>query len=278
MDEAEPLTKAIEERLWTHTIGIINLAREQRGPDPLGEALQAIQRGEAGTSFAGTWGKHHFLGTAKHVLESAEVKDLLFFPRNVGDLRREDASQIRMEDVFEPSSLRDSTAIIHRCEWEDLALIAMPPDALSTFIEFFDMRASADPAENDPLIGMGYPLSSKLILQNRGQADPIERAIVLSPTPFSGVVLPASRGKLFKNFDPDHHFLMEYDPAKDGHHPSGISGAAVWTRHERRQDVWSVTVEFAGVCSSCYRDGKIEQVIRASSVCRFLREALGERA
>jgi hypothetical protein len=119
-------------------------------------------------------------------------------------------------------------------------------------------------------------MSSSLIFQKQRTADPIERAIVLSPTPFSGVVLPSSRGRFFKNFDSDRHFLMEYDPAKEGHHPSGISGAAVWTMHEQWKEVWSVTFKFAGVCTSCYSDGKIEQVVKAFAVRQFLAETFGE--
>ena len=68
---------------------------------------------------------------------------------------------------------------------------------------------------------------------------------------------------------------MEYDPAKEGQHPSGISGAAVWRRNEKRKDVWTVTFEFAGICTSCYSDGKVEQIVKASSVCKFLVESFG---
>lgn len=271
------MIKAIEERLWTHTVGIINRAVERRGPDLLGSRMTGIQYGDPGTGFAGVWGKHHFLGTAKHLLEKAEVRDLWFFARNVGDLKKEPASQVRMENAFEPISLNAKSAAIHRCEWDDLAVITIASDALGRFVEFFDIpEASADPAENDALFGMGYPMSSSLIFQKQRAANPIERAIVLFPTPFSGVVLPSSRGRFFKNFDSERHFLMEYDPAREGHHPSGISGAAVWTRHEKRKDVWSVTLEFAGVCTSCYGDGKIEQVIKASAVRQFLAETFGE--
>jgi hypothetical protein len=276
MSDFDPVIKAIEERLWTHTVGIVNRAIERTGRDPLGTHMRGIQYGDPGTAFAGLWGKQHFLGTAKHVLEEAEVKDLLFFPRNVGDLKKEPASQVKMENAFEPVSLRDETATIHRCEWDDLAVITIAADALGTFVEFFDIsNESSDPAENDALIGMGYPMSSSIIFQKQQAADPVERAIVLSPTPFSGVVLPSTRGRFFKDFDPDRHVLIEYDPAKEGHHPSGISGAAVWTRHEKRKDLWSVTVEFAGVCTSCYSDGKVEQIVKASAVCQFLTECFG---
>jgi hypothetical protein len=238
--------------------------------------MQGIEYGAPGTAFAGRWGEHHFLGTAKHLLEGAEVNDLLFFPRNVGDLRKESASQVRMENAFEPISLRDNTAVIHRCEWDDLAVVATASDALGTFVEFFDVaNPSADPAENDVLIGMGYPMSSSLIFQKEKTNNPVERAVVLSPTPFSGIVLPSTVGRYFKDFDPERHVLMEYDPAKEGQHPKGISGTAVWTRPEERKDVWSVTLELAGVCTSCYKDGKIEQIVRASAVRRFLTEIFG---
>lgn len=275
MSESDSVIKAIEERLWTHTVGIVNSAIERRAPDP-STGILAVQHGDPGTAFAGVWGKQHFLGTAKHVIEKATARDLFLFPRNVGDLKRQEASEVTMRNAFEPLSLNDQTATIYRCDWDDLAVVATSPDALGTFVEFFDIAKSADPADNDVVIGMGYPMSSSLVFQQERTLNPIERSIVLSPTPFSGIVLPSTRGRYFKDFDSDRHFLMEYDPAKDGQHPRGISGAAVWTSNEKRKDLWAVDFQFAGICTSCYNDGKIEQVIKASSVCKFLVEIFGK--
>jgi hypothetical protein len=90
------------------------------------------------------------------VVEQATDKDLLFFPRNVGDLKRQAASEVTMRDAFEPLSLNDQTATIYRCDWDDLAVVATSPDALGAFVEFFDTaRFSADPADNDVVIRYG---------------------------------------------------------------------------------------------------------------------------
>ena len=100
MSESDSVIKAIEERLWTHTVGVVNSAIERRAPDP-STGMLAIQHGDPGTAFAGVWGKQHFLGTAKHVVEDATVPDLLFFPRNVGDLKRQSASEVTIRNALE---------------------------------------------------------------------------------------------------------------------------------------------------------------------------------
>ena len=39
--------------------------------------------------------------------------------------------------------------------------------------------------------------------------------------------------------------------------------------------LWAVRVRFSGICTCCYRDGSIEQIVKASVVRRFLEEVFG---
>ena len=62
--------------------------------------------------------------------------------------------------------ISDPNAAIHRCQWEDLALITLQPHALGTSLEFADLAIFwADPHENQSVYGLGYPVSSGLIFE-----------------------------------------------------------------------------------------------------------------
>ena len=47
---------------------------------------------------AGTWGGQYFVQTAKHVVEQAKPRDLLFFVRQVGELQVKHASELVVTD------------------------------------------------------------------------------------------------------------------------------------------------------------------------------------
>jgi hypothetical protein len=264
---------AAVERLWSHTVGIANSALVSQGPDP-GSGLPAREEESPGTGVAGCWAGHHFIITAKHVLDKASVEDLRFFPRPTGALTR--VSEVTVNDAFIAAPLNDSTATIHRCEWEDLALVTLKPDSLGPYLEFSDLsRSWIDPSEGETVIGLGYPVSNASIFGRR-VGDVFQKAVLLMPIGFSGEVLPSVTGRYFGQFDADRHYLIPYEMAADGtQHPRGISGAAVWVQSEEKQFVWAPAFKFAGVCTSCYKNGKVEQIVKASAVRQFLTETFG---
>ncbi len=104
----------------------------------------------------------------------------------------------------------------------------------------------------------------------------IQGNIVLCPIPFTGTVLPDATGRYFGAFDPTRHYLTTYKPTEEDTHPGGISGAAVWIESKEKQAVWTPRLMFAGICTSCYRDGTIEQIVKASVVRQFLTDVFGE--
>src|SRR5215475_9290965 len=140
---------AAVERMFTHTIGILNRSLTTSWNDPV-LGLPATQWGEAGTGLAALWGGHHFILTAEHVLEKANLKDLSFFARPIGSLQRVAASDLGIKDIIEPKPLKDDAAVIHRCAWEDLALINVSvADSFGPHLEFVDLAntPSVDPEE-----------------------------------------------------------------------------------------------------------------------------------
>jgi hypothetical protein len=260
---------AAAERLWSYTVGIANRALLRHGTDPV-SGLPAREVEAPGTGVAGSWARHHFVLTAKHVFDEAEVTDLAFFARPTGSFTR------AMDLVLAPVPLRDTGATIHRCGWEDLALIELQPHALGPYLEFCDLsKSSIDPPEGEIVIGLGYPVSNASIFGRR-VGEVLQKAVLLMPIAFSGEVLPPSTGRYFGQFDAERHYLIPYEMAETGdHHPRGISGAALWVQSKEKQSVWVPKFDFAGICTSCYKDGKVEQVVKASAVRQFLAETFG---
>jgi hypothetical protein len=186
------------------------------------------------------------------------------------------ASEITLKDAMEPIPVGDKSAVIHRCEWEDLAAVTVIPNSLGPMLEFLDLaKPFVEPAEGDVVVGMGYPTASSVILEEGRTGPLISRAVVLSPTPFSGTVLTFATRSNFQQFDANRHYLFSYDLAGQGKHPRGISGAAVWVQSSKSDIVWTAKLDFAGVCTSCYRNGTIEQVVNGSVVHQFLSETFG---
>jgi hypothetical protein len=265
--------KAFGERLWSYTVGITNRALITTGTDPV-TGLPAREE-SPGTGVAGRWNGQHFILTAKHVLELANPTDLSLFVREKGDLKTQHASEITQRDSSEPIPLDDPTSIIHRCQSEDLALVSVVPNALGPLLEFFDFAdAWVDPVEGEIVAGVGYPVSNSVRFQQQ-VGSVINGNIILSPTPFTGTVLPDASGRYLRDFDPARHYLTTYEATEQGTHPRGISGAAVWIESKEKQIVWAARLKFAGICTSCYRDGTIEQIVRASVVRQFLTDVFG---
>jgi hypothetical protein len=271
----EKQNKAAEERLWSYAVGIANGAVTIHGTDPA-TGLRGKEKESPGTGVAGIWRNQHFILTAKHVVEAAQVRDLRFFIRRVGELKSKHASEVRLQDGCEPVQLADPNAGIHRCEFADLAVVTMTQAALGPMLEFFDATTSwYDPPEGERVFGVGYPVSYGVEVDRRRVGSELRRSIVLSPVGFNGLVQPSASGRYFGDFDPQRDFLIPYEHGRDGRHPKGISGAAVWVQSNDVHQVWAARYRFAGICTSSYRDGTVEQIVKASVVRQFLAEVFG---
>ena len=263
---------AAMERLWSHTVGIANRALVTHGNDPH-SGLPGREEESPGTGVAGAWGNHYFILTAKHMLEGAQVNDINLFGRPTASLRH--ASRVTIQDALVAVPLSDPGATVHRCDWEDLAVLMVNPGCLGPYLEFVDIASSwSDPSEGEYVIGLGYPVSSGIIF-SRQVGELLQKAVLLNPVGFDGDVLPSSTGRYFSDFNPDHHYLFPYELATQGKHPRGISGAAMWLQSIQNHLVWAPRFKFAGICTSSYKDGTIEQVVKASVVCQFLTEVFG---
>lgn len=253
-------------RLWRHTVGIVSEVKIISGSDQ----HRSISE-QAGTGVAGNWGEHHFILTAKHLLEGAEPGDVRIAPLPSEGLKFD----IRQARTIQTLKMRDQVPHIQRCEWEDLALLGLPADSLGADVEFVDMATSwVDPPEGETVHGVGFPLSHSIPASSERIGNIIHNSVMLRPVVFYGQV---SHKPTFSasGFEADRHYLFSYDLANQGSHPAGISGAAAWLQQESKGIVWTPIFTFAGICTHAYRGGKIERVVKASTIRQFLEETYG---
>ena len=257
-------------RLWTHTVAVLNRIRTV-GEDPLTGKKGDSE--EPGTGCAVRWGTHHCILTAKHVIEKAELRDIGFFYRQSG--RIEEQRTLQPGDLCEAVSLNDPTATIQRCEWEDLAVISTVPDSIP-HLEFFDLGGDrwADPQSGETVHCLGYPSDLGVIVGTRPEGNKEVRDIALYSSVFSAGVLDEQKFT-FRDFDPAQHYLVPFEGAANGRSPKGFSGSGVWLEHNEKQIIWAPNFKFAGICVASYRDGSVLQIVKASTVRRFLQELFG---
>jgi len=147
-------------RLWMHTVAIINSIRVV-GKDPAtGRPADAE---EFGTGCAARWGDHHFILTAKHVLRDARPSDLRIFYCPDGGLEYRAPADLREQDVVDAVPITDQNTMIHRCEWEDLALLTISPKMAGNGVEFFDLSVNwIDPPSGEHVVCFGFPCDSSI--------------------------------------------------------------------------------------------------------------------
>jgi len=137
----EAAEKACRSRVWTYSVGVVNSIRA---------VDHATRRDweEMGTGCAGCWGNYHFIATADHVIHPhAKPSDVRLFWRPYGNDQQRTDPEIRPEDIANPIPIQDPNAVIHRCEWEDLAIITIDPSEAGPYSEFVDIAKDwADPA------------------------------------------------------------------------------------------------------------------------------------
>src|SRR5437868_1761681 len=199
--------------MWTHAIGITNRALARNITDPQ-SGLPGREWELPGSGLAGSWGENRFILTAAHVVENATIPNLGFFAKATGSLTRGSESEVGLQDAFWAVSLQPSSAAIHRCTWEDLAVITLSKDleTLGPYLEFASLQSSGvDPEEKQLVLGLGYPTSGGVLRQTQ-RGPEIQKYVLLNPIGFSGEVLPNAAGVTFKHFDVQSHYLMPFEP------------------------------------------------------------------
>jgi hypothetical protein len=263
--------RACQTRVWINSVGIINTIRD---------VDKASRRDweTNGTGNLGRWGNHRFIQTASHVIHpNAKLSDLRFFWRPYGDDKYLSDSDLRADHVTNGVCIKDPNATIHRCAWEDLAIITISPTEAGPHSEFVDVATEwVEPAVKETVHVFGFPCDRHIVVDDR-DVSPTRREVTVAIRPeiFSGEVI-ASPNFPTKDFVADRHYLVPYDHPTSKH-PSGFSGAAAWWEPAEPKQVWRPNFKFAGVCTHCYenRNPILERIVKASVVHKFLQEVLG---
>lgn len=265
-------SKASIQRLWKHTVSIVNGVRIP-GTDPT--TNRRADGEQFGSGCAARWGKQHLIVTAEHVLRDAEVSDLRVFSYP-GTFQYRAAADLRKEDVVDAVPLRADKVVIQRCEWDDLALILLEPNDVGEHVEFFDLRNDwIDPAEGEPVHCFGFPADGNVPWEIFMIGNKEERTVAVYPSTFDGLVT-YSPSFLPGKFDPELHYLVPFAQVREGKHPKGYSGGGAWWESDQPQLIWRPNYKFAGICTDCYKGGAFEQIVKASVVRRFVGEVLGQ--
>jgi hypothetical protein len=184
-----------------------------------------------------------------------------------------------MLQARDASPLNDPNAALHRCEWEDLAVVVTAPNAIG-HVEYFDVgREWIDPKRGKTIQCIGYPIDIGVLNHVSTVGNNELRYVTLSPNSFTGVVLPAKDDYRFlKDFAPSRHYLVSFEDAASGRRPNGFSGGGMFVEGNEKQIVWTATFKFGGICLASYKKGRVLMVLKASIVRRYLEEILGPPA
>jgi hypothetical protein len=261
--------RACQSRVWAYSVGVINSIRHV---DP----VRRVDAEGMGTGCAGRWGNHRFILTANHVVHpDAKPSDLRIFWRPCGEDQYRANADLRPQDIADAVAIKDPNAVIHRCGWEDLAIVTIDSSEAGPYSEFIDIAKEwVDPAVDEWISVFGFPWDRRILIDDRMVTrDRREVQNALRPEIFSGQVM-SGPNFLPKDLDPDRHYLVPYKHPTS-QHPEGFSGAGAWWESDQPQIVWKPNFKFAGICTHCYKDGAVERIVKASAVRRFLEEVLG---
>lgn len=252
---------AMEEAARKCTVGIVSGSGERKWPG-------------IGTGTLIRWSGKPFILTAEHVIGSTLVEDLRFFLPHRNPPRKVDRDVLsRLSGV--PSAILSSFSEVPirnvaRDQSRDLALLEVPEAIIegrpATFFEFAPVGPG--PQEGHSSLAIGFPFDISRVLED-------DSRVVFMHTDWWPVEAPPT--KRLENFDPTIHFASRFG-ARDTHphaNPSGMSGAARWSRKGDTPGVWHPNLDIIGVTVTYYAGSGILKMVRRDAVVRFLLERAG---
>jgi hypothetical protein len=115
---------------------------------------------------------------------------------------------LRKQDVVDAIPVTEQSSVIHRCEWEDLAIITTTPNSVGEYVEFFDVAKNwIDPPGGERVHCFGFPADGSIPWAAEIIGDKVERHLAIYPGVFDGPVIPLPNFKT-TDFDPDRHYLI----------------------------------------------------------------------
>lgn len=260
-----------------HTASIVNTIRE------FGIDRDTGRRADSEVPGAGSpmkWRGHHFILSAGHVFEKAGPQDLRVFTYTNLPTTYKSPESLAKDDIVDGVALTDASEI-HRCEWEDLAVVTVDANQFPG-VDFIEPETNwIDPEVGEPVHCCGFPTDHSIRV-NRRVVSPTRDEVDLAvwPTTFSSSVLPFPSPDDVKfhydELDSNRHYVIPYgDGGGVSKHPRGVSGAAVWWESDKKEMIWRANFKFAGTATHCHKKGSMVRVVKASAVRLFLAEVFG---
>jgi hypothetical protein len=249
LDLTNQAADGIEEAVAWHTVGIV--ADQPRG---------------VGTGIGVLWHGRPLILTAWHVIKDNPLKDLWFFFRAEGTLRREFPEEAARQGKLRliPRS-RIEIQNHHYDQSIDIAALEVRANLdRSRNLRFYEFdESTVTPAIGTTVVMMGYPYDITRPINK-------ETRVVFPSTQWSRRV---RRKGALSNFNSRRSFIVDYPSATIDRHPGGFSGCGVWY-HRSTPTVWHPSLALAGVCIGYYATSRVVEVLKVAAVQQFLDRAL----
>jgi hypothetical protein len=173
-----------------------------------------------GTGCPVLWDKNHLILTAKHVIDTATVKDIRIAAFPHAAIVFKEPERLTLDDIEAGEPLPANSRIVY-CEWEDLAAIIVPSTALPK-CDFVDIQQEwIDPTEGELVHCCGLPTDHNVTADRKMIGEKEEIGIAVYPTVFNGKVLPQPSEHDLKfyitDFEPNRHYLIPYACSSSTH-------------------------------------------------------------
>lgn len=170
------------------------------------------------------WNGRKLILTADHVVEGAGPKDIEFCTRASSPINW--GARPSTPQFVHPAKMRVDEIV--RSKALDLACLLLAPDQTFGMVEFLDLPAGFGPV---PPHGMGTLITGCPVDQNspvgawRQGPGPLLVALAAAPRGCWATVEGTAPKYLPSSFAAEKHFLLNYDPAEEGHNPMGSADA-----------------------------------------------------
>jgi hypothetical protein len=264
------LHRAFAERVVWQTVGIVNTVA-----DKAESATEITYRDAIGTGSACRWKGRDIILTAKHVVERAGASDLRFFLRPTGQLT-DWSSRSGPQPVT--GRIRLTIDSILESRKDDLAAIVLGADRSERpslqYCELADSFAEVPPSGSGVFLA-GYPSDLAISIARFKVSDRLTRHALATFGNACWTTIVSEPPSFFpSSYDPELHFLLQFDPDQEGSMPYGYSGTGVWYQGKVPSELWSALPILAGVQIQWHAKSKLMIALRSSVVKQFLEESL----
>ena len=215
-----------------------------------------------------------FILTCAHVVESGyELEKIKFLYRSEQELQtqsKEDILRIPINvlpKTFMSTSPMELPIINRFYASEDCDFVLLELDATNPLLKkyyFFNFNITIDlaPRKDCQIYLMGFSIE----LHREVKGD----AVVVFPYFTDSIIV--DRNINIANYDPDKHFLIDYEVDDDRVEPKGLSGCGVWSRLPSGNNrLWTSNLRLVGIQTGIYRKYNVLKATKVEKIIEVLK-------